>query len=237
MAKQEIRPEFKGNEEFDHQNYQVNRKDNKKTGNYWLVFNIFIQIVFITISLLIFFYTEGIRKHYKEYGGALNAVLVIIVNKIFTIVAEPLEELQNNKHQQQYINSFALKVFIFKVINTNISLIYTIYTQSTGSDAQNELYNLIVGMIAVKMLNLFAMQFVYKWFMFHLHKVLYFKKCKELGEEQGRMHRIKMKMLQPDHKKLVEDSLNERKELFLYKHLKGGNNFKVGWFSKIFLKC
>lgn len=166
----------------------------------------------------------------------MNAVLVIIVNYIFTIVAEPLEEKQNNKHQQQYINSFALKVFIFKVINTNISLIYTIYTQSTGEDdAQTELYNLIVGMIAVKMLNRFGMQFVYKWLMFQLQKVWYFKQCKELGEEQGRNHRIKKKWMEPSKRAKIEQEERAKEELFLYKHLK--NKFKVGWFSKVFLKC
>lgn len=185
-TKQEIRLEFRGNEEFDHENHNVNRKDNKPTKNLWLVFNIIIQIIFISISLLIFFWTKSIRDEYKEYGGALNAVLVIIVNYIFTLVAEPLEEKQNNKHQQQYINSFALKVFIFKVVNTNISLIYTIYTQSTGEeDAQTELYNLIVGMIAVKMLNRFGMQFVYRWLAFHLRKVWYFRECQRLASEQA----------------------------------------------------
>lgn len=89
-AQQDIRPEFTGNEEFDHENYKVNRKDNIKTGNWWFAFNIFIQLIFISISLTIFGWTKTIRDDYQQYGGTLNAFLVIFVNYIFTLVAEPL---------------------------------------------------------------------------------------------------------------------------------------------------
>ena len=56
-------------------------------------------------------------------------------------------------------------------------------------NAQNKLYNLIVSMIAVKMLNIIFMQFISRWLLFHYKKVMYFRKCKALGEEQRKKHK------------------------------------------------
>jgi hypothetical protein len=68
--------------------------------------------------------------------------------------AEPLEKWQNNKYNHLFIKSFTLKVFMFKFVNTHVSLFYTIYTSSSGDpmiyneNAQQDLYILITGMIA-----------------------------------------------------------------------------------------
>ena len=75
-----------------------------------------------------------------------------MVNYLFTEAAEPLEHKQNNKHEEQFIKSFTLKVFIFKFVNTHLSLIYTIYTSSLGnSNAQYDLNVLMIGMMLQKM--------------------------------------------------------------------------------------
>jgi hypothetical protein len=72
-------------------------------------------------------------------------------------VAEPLEHLQNNKHEDQFIKSFTLKVFIFKFINTNMSLVYTIYSSSVGNgNAQKDLQVLMVGMMLQKMAQIYG---------------------------------------------------------------------------------
>ena len=83
---------------------------------------------------LIFYETELYREELKEYAGILNGIAVSLVNFMFTEAAVPLEDLQNNKREEEYIRSFTLKVFIFKFVNTHMSLIYTIYTASQGKD-------------------------------------------------------------------------------------------------------
>lgn len=55
---------------------------------------------------------------------------------------------ENHKYKDSYERTFTYKLFIFKFINTNISLFYTAFVERSFSS----LYTLLLGMVLQKIL-------------------------------------------------------------------------------------
>jgi hypothetical protein len=94
----EIRKEFEGNEEFSHDNFNVNRQDKKKLGNWFLVLNYLIMLVFISACIFSFFITKKYNEDLGVYGGFLNGLIISSVNFLYQRVTEPMVRLENHKY-------------------------------------------------------------------------------------------------------------------------------------------
>lgn len=130
VNQEQIRNEFDGDEEFSHENYNVNRSDIQKRGNWFIVLNILISMVFIATCITIFLVLKNIEinnKYYQRFEGVVNGIIIGAINYVYQLIAAPLVDLENHKYESTYIKSFTFKIFIFKFFNTNISLAYTIY--------------------------------------------------------------------------------------------------------------
>lgn len=67
VNQEQIRNEFDGNEEFSHENYNVNRSDILKVGNLFTVLNIVISILFIGTCITIFLLLKNIESDNKYF--------------------------------------------------------------------------------------------------------------------------------------------------------------------------
>ena len=110
------------------------------------------MLVFISACIFSFWITQEYSNDFGVYTGVLNGVIIAIVNFCYQKVTEPMVILENHKYQDTYIKSFTFRLFIFKFVNTNLSLVYTIYQASNHADAEHmeEVYILLIGMIFQK---------------------------------------------------------------------------------------
>ena len=67
VNQEQIRNEFDGNEEFSHENYNVNRSDILKVGNLFTVLNIVISILFIGTCITIFLLLKNFESDNKYF--------------------------------------------------------------------------------------------------------------------------------------------------------------------------
>ena len=161
----DIRKDFNGNEEFSHDNFNVNRQDKNKEGNVFLVLNYIIMLIFISACIASFYYTQEYSHSFGVYAGVINGAIIGTVNFLYQKVTEPMVILENHKYQETYIKSFTFRLFIFKFVNTNLSLVYTIYQASNHADSEHmrEVYILLIGMIFQKFAQMIGNNIILKW--------------------------------------------------------------------------
>ena len=81
-------------------------------------------------------------------AGVINGVVIAAINFIYQTLANLFVTLENHKYQDTYERSYIFKLFLFKFINTNITLFYTAFYDRNF----NELYYLIIGMVIQKVI-------------------------------------------------------------------------------------
>lgn len=112
--------------------------------------------------------------------GIVNSVIINIINFVYSWMADFFVKWENHKYNDSYEKSYVLKMFIFKFINTNLSIIYTAFV--IGDFKQ--LYDLILGMVVTKVVTILllknGMKIVKNWLM----KKMYFRKVKAAALER-----------------------------------------------------
>lgn len=122
---------FKGNEEFSHWNFKVNLKDVTRLGVWFKLLNYMISLFFILFSVSSFFLTKTLAG---DFSGVSNAAIIGTTNAAFKKLAYPLTILENHKLDKDFQEAFIHKLFWFQMINANVSIIYSIYSQIHGNN-------------------------------------------------------------------------------------------------------
>jgi hypothetical protein len=118
----------------------------KMTTSYSIA-GIFVVIVVICVGGI--FIYRGILKSKGETSGVyicagLNAIQIRVMNIVYGKVAELMTNWENHETETQYSDNLALKLFLFKFINSYISLFYIAFIKSIsegceGGDCMHEL--------------------------------------------------------------------------------------------------
>ena len=108
---------------------------------------------------------------------------------------------------------------MFKFINTNISLVYTIMKSDINEQTIKDLYNLLVGMMLQKVVQLFMSQVVVRFVKYQGLKYLYFRACKERARVQQNIHQKVVNNLSSDEKIQVNEQIKQRAGKTLFGHL------------------
>ena len=178
------RDEFLGNEEFSQSNFKVNRKDSSKRGTLFAIFNFFIMVFFVVLCIATFLFIKKYSKDrgdtLKLFAGAINAAIIGATNYLYRTVATPLVELENIKFEEDHNNALTRKIFIFQFVNANVSIIYSIYTETN----LKSLNILLLGMLGAKVVSTFASKVISKWMMYKVKEYHYFYLCRQQAYKQ-----------------------------------------------------
>lgn len=93
---------------------------------------------------------EEVDKFMNTIAGVLNSIVITIINFIYQYLAGIFVRLENHKYYDSYEKSYVFKLFVFKFINTNISLFYTAFIDQNFES----LYFVLVGMIIQKIVQI-----------------------------------------------------------------------------------
>lgn len=108
-------------------------------------------------------------------SGILNGVIIAVIDKIYSIIATYFVNFENHKYKDSYEKSYVYKIFIFKFVNTNLSLFYTAFNDRDFSS----LYYLILGMAMTKAVQIFLLKNFKKYATYWFFKKMYFRKVRE----------------------------------------------------------
>jgi hypothetical protein len=109
--------------------------------------------------------------------GFVNAVFIEIFDFIYSYAATYYVNLENHKFLDSFEKSFVFKMFIFKFINTNISIFYTAFIADRNDKNKfDNLYYLLLGMAGTKSIKIFILKNVRKMATFWAMKRWYFRK-------------------------------------------------------------
>jgi hypothetical protein len=113
----------------------------------------------------------------------------MIFDFIYSKLALLFVNLENHKYEDSYEKSYVFKIFIFKFINTNISIFYTAFRGyiddgtdglnpqlKSREDRFNELYFMLLGMAATKSITIFFTKHAKKIIMYKIKRWWYFRK-------------------------------------------------------------
>ncbi len=70
---------------------------------------------------------EFFEKYKSIIIGIVNTIIINIINAIYCYTSTLFMRWENHKYHDSYETSFVFKLFIFKFINTNISIFYTAF--------------------------------------------------------------------------------------------------------------
>ena len=91
------------------------------------VIAVFVMMVIITV-LGIFIYRAILIQRGEQDGpllcALLNAVQIKVMNVVYTLVARMLNDWENHETETEYMDSFSLKLFLFRFVNCYVSLYY-----------------------------------------------------------------------------------------------------------------
>lgn len=60
-------------------------------------------------------------------AGIVNGIVIAIIDFLYSFLATWFVKLENHKYRDSYETSYVFKLFIFKFINTNLSIFYTAF--------------------------------------------------------------------------------------------------------------
>eukprot|EP00826_Nyctotherus_ovalis_P010478 TRINITY_DN12759_c0_g1_i11.p1 TRINITY_DN12759_c0_g1~~TRINITY_DN12759_c0_g1_i11.p1 ORF type:complete len:558 (-),score=130.20 TRINITY_DN12759_c0_g1_i11:268-1941(-) len=92
------------------------------------VFFSFPMIIFglglVAAAFIGFRVWDGINSSFKNtiLVGAINGISIFVLNAVYTFVARKLTDLENYRYEDQWENSFIIKIFGFQFVNCYISL-------------------------------------------------------------------------------------------------------------------
>ena len=92
------------------------------------------MILFITICVTSFYYSKqgdlfSKESPYAKYVGVANGVIIGVTDFCYMMCCNVIMRNENHKLEEDYNSSFIKKIFIFKFINANVSLIWTVYKE------------------------------------------------------------------------------------------------------------
>jgi len=91
--------------------------------------------------------------------GFINTIFIEIFDFIYSYAATYYVNLENHKFLDSFEKSYVFKMFIFKFINTNISIFYTAFF--SGGNDQNRfdnLYYMLLAMAGTKSIKIFFLK-------------------------------------------------------------------------------
>lgn len=108
--------------------------------------------------------------------GFVNTIFIEIFDFIYSYAATYYVNLENHKFLDSFEKSYVFKMFIFKFINTNISIFYTAFiSERQDRNRFDNLYYMLLGMAATKSIKIFFLKNVRKVVTFWLKKKWYFR--------------------------------------------------------------
>jgi hypothetical protein len=109
--------------------------------------------------------------------GFVNAIFIEIFDFIYSYAATYYVNLENHKFLDSFEKSFVFKMFIFKFINTNISIFYTAFIADRNDKNKfDNLYYLLLGMAGTKSVKIFILKNLKKIATVWAYKRWYFRK-------------------------------------------------------------
>ena len=91
--------------------------------------------------------------------GFVNTIFIEIFDFIYSYAATFFVNHENHKYLESYEKSYVFKMFIFKFINTNISIFYTAFISNRNdSNKFDNLYYMLLGMAATKSIKIFILK-------------------------------------------------------------------------------
>lgn len=207
-----MRDEFFGYEYFSHVTYSTEKKNfqGKKAILFMLV-SIFIQILLIGATIGVFFANLQLRetvsanptieKFKSTIIGVINGVVIAIIDFLYSTIATYFVNIENHKYHDSYEKSYVYKIFIFKFINTNLSLFYTAFSEQDF----NQLYYLILGMAITKSVQIFLLKNFKRLALFWLKKRLYFRSVLQSARRRNNQHQSYMNDLQEKQQSRVQN--------------------------------
>lgn len=103
----------------------------KKTTSY-SVAALFVATVVVAVGG-IFLYRASLRAQHNKYGNLIcamiNAVQIRVMNIIYGKIAVLMSDWENHETETQYNDNLAVKLFLFKFVNSYISLFYIAFVQ------------------------------------------------------------------------------------------------------------
>ena len=97
--------------------------------------------------------------------------MIAIIDKIYSLLATFFVNMENHKYQDSYEKSYVYKIFIFKFVNTNLSIFYIAFADREFS----KLYYLILGMAITKTVQIFLLKNLKRYLSFLYSKFMYFR--------------------------------------------------------------
>lgn len=178
--------------------------------------------ILITITVTVFLLLKQVDL--GIYTGVINGLVSSITSYTFTMTVVWFNTKENHKHEDQFINSLIQKVFFFKFINTNITIIWTIYQTDENADFQ-KLYSYIFGFILQKIAMLFFWRVIVKYATFKYNKWTYFKLCSEKSKLQKERHKKTLQKMKNSSFYVntvadMEKKEASREDIEIFRHLK-----------------
>ena len=100
---------------------------------------LFVCLVLAAVAA-IFFY-RSIVKH-TSYGpllcGVINAVQIRIMNILYGMIAQKMNDWENHETETQYNDNLAVKLFLFKFVNSYASLFYIAFFKGDIEGCKND---------------------------------------------------------------------------------------------------
>lgn len=142
---EEQRGEFQGVYEKDEITGKIKKKREssflyrlRKTISYTVAV-LFVCVVLAAVAA-IFFY-RSIVKH-TSYGpllcGVINAVQIRIMNILYGMIAQKMNDWENHETETQYNDNLAVKLFLFKFVNSYASLFYIAFFKGDIEGCKND---------------------------------------------------------------------------------------------------
>ncbi len=136
----------------------------------FIILSIPIFIILIGLCIVIFFVTRYFREEnlngeplhdriVELVAGVCNGMAISIINKTYQLLVIVFLKLENHKYSDTYEKSFIFKLFLFKFVNTNLSLFYTAFNNQNF----DQLYYLLVGLIIQKGVEMIFFKTIYNY--------------------------------------------------------------------------
>ena len=125
-------PDYVGYESFSWSNYFLSKKNPSKRGTVYLVLNIFVSLALMATSMTLYvliknFATSGLS--YIKQMLMTSVVLTVVtggINFLYKFIADFFVTKENHKYMKDKDRSFMLKLVLFRLVNTNMTIIYAL---------------------------------------------------------------------------------------------------------------
>ena len=139
---------------IEYYNISVNQIQKWKVKNFILPLQIFQIILYLLLMGICIFVFINWRLYQIEHPsnevslltGAINGLTVVVLDLIYKFIIRKLVEMENHKYDKYYDASLATKRLLFSIVNSNISLMWTLYYDVNFSS----LFFQIIGQIIIK---------------------------------------------------------------------------------------